>query len=74
MNFEVVITCAVTGAGDFLLIYMAATVFFAEVEGHPSDVGLGRALAELDYFSREVRIMGVYPAHPFRREEAANRH
>ena len=51
----------------------SATVFFSEVEGHPSDMGLGRALAELDYFSREVRIMGVYPAHPFRREEAANR-
>ena len=52
----------------------SATVFFAEVEGHPADLGLGRALSELDYFSREVRIMGVYPAHPFRREEAANRH
>ena len=50
----------------------SATVFFAEVEGHPSDVPLGRALAELDYFSREVRIMGVYPAHPYRREAAAN--
>ena len=52
----------------------SATVFFAEVEGHPADLGLARALSELDYFSREVRIMGVYPAHPFRREEAANRH
>ena len=52
----------------------SATVFFSEVEGHPSDVPLARALAELDYFSREVRIMGVYPADPFRREEAANRH
>ena len=52
----------------------SATVFFAEVEGHPSDLGLGRALSELDYFSREVRIMGVYPAHPYRREEATKRH
>ena len=50
----------------------SATVFFAEVEGHPSEVAIGRALAELDYFSREVRIMGVYPAHPYRREAAAN--
>ena len=50
----------------------SATVFFAEVEGHPSDLALGRALSELDYFSREVRIMGVYPAHPYRREDAAN--
>ena len=51
----------------------SATVFFAEVEGHPSDAALRRALEELDYFSREVRIMGVYPADPYRREEAANR-
>ena len=51
----------------------SATVFFAEVEGHPSDPAIERALSELDYFSREVRIMGVYPAHPFRHEEAASR-
>ena len=51
----------------------SATVFFAEVEGHPANLGLGRALSELDYFSREVRIMGVYPAHPYRRDDAANR-
>ena len=51
----------------------SATVFFAEVEGHQSDAALRRALEELDYFSREVRIMGVYPADPYRREEAANR-
>ena len=50
----------------------SASVFFAEVEGHPADIRLGRALNELDYFSREVRIMGVYPAHPYRREDAAN--
>ena len=52
----------------------SATVFYAEVEGHPADLALARALAELDYFSRELRIMGVYPAHPFRRENAASRH
>ena len=51
----------------------SATVFMAEVEGHPSDIALERALAELDYFSREVRIMGVYPAHPYRREPATKR-
>lgn len=51
----------------------SATVFFAEVEGHPSHADLARALSELDYFSRKVRIMGVYPAAPFRRDPAANR-
>ncbi len=48
-----------------------ATTFFAEVEGHPSEPGPQRALEELGFFSREVRIMGVYPAHPYRREVAA---
>jgi prephenate dehydratase len=47
--------------GEFL-----ATQFYAEVDGHPEDVNLTRALEELEFFSREMRILGVYPAHPFR--------
>ncbi|MFY9294094.1 MAG: prephenate dehydratase [Methylorubrum rhodinum] len=43
-----------------------ATQFYAEVDGHPEDDGLRRALDELRYFSRELRILGTYPAHPFR--------
>ncbi len=43
-----------------------ATQFYAEVDGHPDEPGLKRALEELDYFSKELRILGVYPAHPFR--------
>jgi prephenate dehydratase len=43
-----------------------ATLFYADVEGHPQDVGLRHALEELDFFSAELRILGVYPAHPFR--------
>ena len=49
----------------------AATVFFAEVDGHPCETALEHALEELRFFSREVRVMGVYPAHPYRREAAA---
>ena len=45
-----------------------ATQFLADVDGHPDDAPLARALEELSFFSREVRILGVYPAHPFRRE------
>jgi len=44
-----------------------ATQFLADVDGHPEDAGLARALEELSFFSREVRILGVYPGHPFRR-------
>jgi len=46
----------------------SATQFLADVDGHPDDPPLMRALEELDFFSREVRILGVYPAHPFRVE------
>ena len=45
-----------------------ATQFLADVDGHPEDPALARALEELSFFSREVRILGVYPAHPFRQE------
>jgi prephenate dehydratase len=46
----------------------SATQFLADVDGHPDDPALRRALEELDFFSREVRILGVYPAHAFRIE------
>jgi len=40
--------------------------FYADVEGHPDERLVRLALEELSFFSREVRILGVYPAHPFR--------
>ncbi|OUZ08557.1 prephenate dehydratase [Aeromicrobium sp. PE09-221] len=43
-----------------------ATQFLAEVEGHPEDPALARALEELRFFTTEVKIMGVYPADPYR--------
>ncbi len=43
----------------------------AEVDGHPSHANMRHALEELDFFSREVRILGVYPAHPFRKQQSA---
>jgi prephenate dehydratase len=44
----------------------SATQFYAEVDGHPEDANLKRALEELDFFSRELRVLGVYPTNPFR--------
>ena len=46
----------------------SATQFLADVDGHPDDAGLRRALEELAFFSQEVRILGVYPAHAYRIE------
>jgi prephenate dehydratase len=43
-----------------------ATQFYADVDGHPEDKNLAFALDELKFFSREFRIVGVYPGHPFR--------
>ena len=52
--------------GDFF-----ATQFYAEVDGHPQQRALRLAFEELDFFTHEVRILGVYPAHPFRKEHGA---
>ncbi len=47
-----------------------ATQFLADVDGHPEEPGLARALEELAFFCRELTILGVYPAHPYRLESA----
>jgi prephenate dehydratase len=43
-----------------------AAQFYAEVEGHPDHRNVKLALEELDFFSREVRLLGIYPQHPYR--------
>ena len=40
--------------------------FYAEFEGHVEHRLVKLALEELEFFSEEVSILGVYPAHPFR--------
>lgn len=49
-----------------------STQFYADIEGHPQDANVARALKELNFFSREVRILGVYAAHPFRKTQSAD--
>jgi prephenate dehydratase len=44
----------------------SATQFYADVEGHPDDRNLKLALEELAFFSKDLTILGTYPAHPFR--------
>ncbi len=43
-----------------------ATQFYADIEGHPDDRPVQLALEELDYFTTEMKILGVYPADPRR--------
>jgi len=45
----------------------SAAMFFVEVEGHPEEQNLRLALEELAFFSSSLKILGVYPADPFRR-------
>ncbi len=45
-----------------------AAQFYAEVEGHPEDRPLALALEELEFFSEELTILGVFPADPFRKQ------
>lgn len=53
-----------------------ASQFYAEIEGHPDQPNVVLAFEELAFFSTEFRILGVYPAAPFRaniREPEENR-
>jgi prephenate dehydratase len=45
-----------------------ATMFYADIEGHPADRPVRLALEELSFFSKEFKILGTYPASPFRAE------
>jgi prephenate dehydratase len=39
----------------------SATTFFADIEGHPDDPAVARALEELNFHSKSVRLLGTYP-------------
>lgn len=44
-----------------------ATQFYADIDGHPDDKHVAFALEELSFFSKAMKILGVYPAHKFRK-------
>ncbi|MFZ4601391.1 MAG: prephenate dehydratase [Caulobacterales bacterium] len=45
----------------------SASQFYADVEGHPDERSVQLALQELKFFSAELTVLGVYPAHSYRR-------
>jgi prephenate dehydratase len=45
-----------------------ATLFYADIEGHPHERPVKLAMEELHFFSTEVTVLGTYPASPFRAE------
>ena len=48
----------------------AATMFFADIEGHPSERRVQLALEELGFFSTEIHVLGTYPASAARSDLA----
>ena len=45
--------------------------FYADVMGHPEDENLRLALEELNFFAKDVKMIGTYPIHPYRHKEAS---
>ena len=43
-----------------------ATLFYADIEGHPDDVGVRHAFDELKFFTNAFRVLGSYPAAQYR--------
>ena len=50
-----------------------ATMFYADIEGHPADRPVRLALEELSFFSSEKKVLGTYPASPYRARGGATR-
>ena len=46
--------------------HFSATEFYADADSHPDERPMRLALEELRFFSREVKVLGVYPASRFR--------
>ena len=42
--------------------------FYAEIEGHVADRAVDRAFDELKFYATKFKVLGVFPAHAFRRE------
>jgi prephenate dehydratase len=48
----------------------SATMFHADIEGHPADRPVQLAMEELSFFSAQIKVLGTYRASPHRREMA----
>jgi prephenate dehydratase len=46
---------------------MEASHFHIDLAGYPEQPNMVHALEELDFFAKEIRILGCYPAHQYRR-------
>ena len=44
-----------------------AARFYCDIEGHPESRDFNRALEELGFFAKDVKLLGAYLAHPSRK-------
>lgn len=44
-----------------------AARFYCDIEGHPESRAFNRALEELGFFAKDVKLLGAYKAHEFRK-------
>ncbi len=42
--------------------------FYIEAQAHPQNIGMQHAMDELRFFSEKIRVLGTYPADPFRQQ------
>jgi prephenate dehydratase len=46
--------------------FLEGVYYYVDIEGHPEDHNVRLAFEEVLFFSKEMKILGVYRAHPFR--------
>jgi prephenate dehydratase len=49
---------------------MEASHFHIDLAGHPQQVAMIHALDELNFFAKDIRLLGSYPAHKYRVKSA----
>lgn len=49
---------------------LLAARFYCDVEGHPESQAFKLALEELGFYASDVKFLGTYPAHEFRKKHA----
>lgn len=49
-----------------------AAQFYLDIEGHPESLAFNRALEELGFYAKDVKFLGAYPAHEFRKTNVNN--
>lgn len=49
-----------------------AAQFYLDIEGHPESRAFNLALEELGFYAKDVKFLGAYPAHEFRKTKIDN--